>query len=149
MTKDRTTGLIALILGIIVAVSAYQLPNSKMPGDVGPKAFPFITAGLLIICGAGLMITGKKKSEPVYNARQLKRLALVIGVLLGYIIAMDLFGFLVPTFVVAFVLCTMFAKNKVNVALWKRLLFAALVDGVIYAGFTWLLNMQLPRGILF
>ncbi len=149
MTKDRTTGLIALILGIVVAIGAAQLPNSKMPGDIGPKAFPFIAAGLLIICGTGLLISGKKKSETAYDKQQLKRLGLVVAVLLGYIIAMDLFGFIIPTYIVAFVLCTMFAKGKINVALWKRLLFAALVDGVIYTSFTYLLNMQLPKGILF
>lgn len=148
MTKDRCTGLISLLLGLCVAVSAYQLPNSKMPGDIGPKAFPFITAALLIICGAGLLITGKKKSEPVYNKQQAGRLALVIGVVLAYIVAMDLFGFLVPTFIAAFALCTMFAKGKTDLALWKRLLFAVLVDGVIYVSFTVLLNMQLPQGIL-
>lgn len=148
MTKDRFTGLISLILGICVAFSAYQLPNSKMPGDIGPKAFPYITAALLIICGIGLLITGNKKSAPVYNKEQTKRLALVIGVILAYIIAMDLIGFLIPTFVTAFLLCTMFAKGKTDVALWKRLLFAALVDGIIYVSFTVLLNMQLPQGIL-
>ena len=149
MTKDRGTGLIALILGLCVGVNAYQLPNSKMPGDIGPKAFPYITAALLIICGTGLLITGKKKAEPTYNREQLKRLGLVVGLLLAYIIAMDLIGFLIPTFIVAFLLCTMFARGKTNVALWKRLLFAALLDGAIYAGFTLLLNMQLPSGILF
>ena len=149
MTKDRSTGLIAVILGIIVAIGAYQLPASKMPGDIGPKAFPYIAAGILIICGAGLIITGKKKSEPKYDKQQLKRLGLVIAVLLGYIIAMDLIGFIIPTLIVAFALCTMFAKGKTDVALWKRLLFAVLVDGVIYVSFTYLLNMQLPTGILF
>ena len=149
MTKDRSTGLIALVLGIIVAIGTSQLPDSKMPGDIGPKAFPFIAAGLLIVCGAGLLITGRKKSEAVYDNQQLKRLGLVIAVLLGYIIAMDLIGFLIPTFIVAFVLCTMFAKGKTEVALWKRLLFAVLVDGAIYTSFTYLLNMQLPKGILF
>lgn len=149
MTKDRCTGLLALILGLWVAVSAYQLPNSKMPGDVGPKAFPYITAALLIICGAGLLITGKKKSERTYNREQLKRLGLVLGLLLAYIVAMNLIGFLIPTFIVTFLLCTMFARGKTNVVLWKRLLFAALLDGAVYAGFTLLLNMQLPQGILF
>ena len=84
-----------------------------------------------------------------YDEQQLKRLGLVIAVLLGYIIAMNLIGFIIPTFVVAFALCTMFAKGKTDVMLWKRLLFAALVYGIIYVCFSFLLNMQLPKGILF
>ena len=63
MTKDRTTGLIALVLGIAVAIATSQLPPSTMVNDIGPKVFPFISAGLLIICGAGLLLTGTKKEE--------------------------------------------------------------------------------------
>ena len=47
MTKNRSTGLIALILGAAVAVGAYQLPESTIVGDIGPAVFPFISAALL------------------------------------------------------------------------------------------------------
>ena len=39
MTRDRVTGLAALLLGTMVAIGTYQLPKSLMAGDIGPKVF--------------------------------------------------------------------------------------------------------------
>lgn len=149
MTRDRATGSLSLLLGIFVAIGAYQLPKSKMPGDIGPAAFPYITAGLLIICGLGLLITGREKSPAAYTKAQFIRLVTVIGVVLAYIVGLHLIGFIIPTLAEAFALCTMFAKGKTELALWKRLLFAALVTGILYVSFEVLLKMPLPAGILF
>ena len=42
MTRDRMTGVISVILGIIVAAYAFFLPPSGAEGDVGPALFPYI-----------------------------------------------------------------------------------------------------------
>ena len=56
MKKDRATGLIAAILGIVVAIYAYFLPKSGIEGDIGPAIFPYIAAAMLIICGIILVV---------------------------------------------------------------------------------------------
>ncbi|MDO4961684.1 MAG: tripartite tricarboxylate transporter TctB family protein [Eubacteriales bacterium] len=149
MKKDRVTGLIALVLGIIVMVMTIQLPKSTMRGDIGPKVFPGICAAIFIITGLYLIIkneSAQKGTDP-YTAEALRRFALIGGVVLVYIIALNLIGFLVPTFVVLFVISTLFADGK-DVALYKRLIFAGIVTAVIFAAFTKVMALPLPEGIL-
>jgi hypothetical protein len=73
MTKDRGTGLIALVMGAAIAVMTSQLPPSTIQGDIGPAVFPYFSAGLLMFCGAGLLITGSQKEASIFDKRALKR----------------------------------------------------------------------------
>lgn len=148
MTKDRGTGLIALVLGAIIAVMTSQLPPSTIQGDIGPAVFPYFSAGLLMFCGAGLLITGNPKEASIFDKRALKRLALIFGVVLLYCIVMSYIGFLVPTVVIFFVLTTMFAEDA-NVVWWKRLLYSVVLTLVIYLLFHNVLNLKLPTNQLF
>ena len=148
MTKDRGTGLIALVLGAIIAVMTSQLPPSTIQGDIGPAVFPYFSAGLLMFCGAGLLITGNQKEASIFDKRALKRLALIFGVVLLYCIVMSYIGFLVPTVVIFFVLTTMFAEDA-DVAWWKRLLYSVVLTLVIYLLFHNVLNLKLPTNQLF
>ena len=149
MTKNRSTGLIALILGAAVAVGAYQLPESTIVGDIGPAVFPFISAALLIVCGIGMLITGgKKESSPLDAPGALRRLALIFGVVLVYCIAMTYLGFVVPTIAVLFALATMFSEET-EVPWWHKLLYAAAITLAIYLLFHNVLNLKLPENQLF
>lgn len=148
MTKDRGTGLIALVMGAAIAVMTSQLPPSTIQGDIGPAVFPYFSAGLLMFCGAGLLITGNQKEASIFDKRALKRLALIFGVVLLYCIVMSYIGFLVPTVVIFFVLTTMFAEDA-DVAWWKRLLYSVVLTLVIYLLFHNILNLKLPTNQLF
>lgn len=148
MTKDRGTGLIALVMGAAIAVMTSQLPPSTIQGDIGPAVFPYFSAGLLMFCGAGLLITGSQKEASIFDKRALKRLALIFGVVLLYCIVMSYIGFLVPTVVIFFVLTTMFAEDA-DVVWWKRLLYSVVLTLVIYLLFHNVLNLKLPTNQLF
>ncbi len=151
MSRDRATGLMAIVLGIVVAVMTSQLPRSMMAGDIGPKVFPYITAGIMIICGIGLLL-GKEADtgrQLQLSKTQWQRLGMIFAVVFVYIVSMDFVGFIVPTVLALFILSTMFAKGRVEVALWKRILFAVAVTLILYYLFNELLVMPLPRGKLF
>ena len=85
-----------------------------MPGDPGPKVFPYICAGILLVCG--LILTIRKpagEAKPFLNGKEeVKRFISIILVIAAYIVLMWLFGFLVPTLLVVCLLCFMFAEGK-------------------------------------
>ncbi|MBQ8934000.1 MAG: tripartite tricarboxylate transporter TctB family protein [Lachnospiraceae bacterium] len=149
MNRDRVTGLISVVVGAALAAATLMLPASTMRGDVGPKVFPSICAAIFLICGAGMLL---QKTEAAagkqYTSEALKRLGIIAGIVLLYVIAMDLIGFMIPSIAVLFVLCTMFSED-LQIPLWKRLLFAVIVSVVIYYAFEKLMVLRLPRGRFF
>jgi len=148
MTRDRVTGLIAVILGGLIALSTSQLPASTMVGDIGPRVFPYIAAGILVFCGAGLCLTGKQPSPVYYTKAQFGRLIQIFVVALLYVLAMQYLGYSIATFSCVFVLCTMFSKNT-RIRWWKRLIYAGIFTTFIYLGIVSLLKIPLPTGKLF
>ena len=148
MTRDRVTGLIAVVLGVLIAFMTFQLPASTMTGDIGPQAFPYISAGIMIICGIGLLINGKKPSPVFYTRPQFGRLCLISAVMLGFIVAMQFLGYVIACFAALLVLCSMFSQGK-GIAVWKRIVFAAAMTAVMYLMFVKVFSIPLPSGVLF
>lgn len=147
MTKDRVTGLIAVLLGCAVAAATSVLPQSSMVGDIGPRAFPYISAGILIMCGTGLCITGRKQPQVYYTKEQVGRLVLIFGVVLCYVAVMYYLGYMIATVAGLYALCTLFSKGK-DIRLWKRLVFSVVLTGVLYVVFTSVFAIPLPAGRL-
>lgn len=145
MKKDRVTGLLSFLLGIGVAYMTSQLPPSKMANDVGPAVFPYITAFILIVCGAGLMIKKPVDVPAFFDKKALIRLAEISAVMVGYVALEYAFGFLIPTIAVLFVLCLMFSKPG-QTKWWQALLFAVLVAVIVYFIFTKGFSLVLPKG---
>lgn len=68
MHRDRIVGVLTTILGAAVAYMTSQLAGTNMPGDPGPKVFPYICAGILLVCG--LILTIRK---PAGEAKPFQR----------------------------------------------------------------------------
>lgn len=148
MTRDRVTGLIAVVLGALIAFMTSQLPASTMAGDIDPQAFPYISAGIMIVCGIGLLINGKKPSPVFYTGPQFGRLCLISAVMLGFIVAMQFLGYVIACFAALLILCSMFSQGK-GIAVWKRVVFAAAMTAVMYLMFVKVFSIPLPSGVLF
>lgn len=146
MTRDRGTGIVAVLLGIYVFFYTNTIPNPTSAGDsAGPRVFPYITAAILVICGIGLILQKSEKKNAFLTKRQWARLLLICGAYLGYVLMLWAFGFLIATALCLFTLSSMFSKGK-DVAVWKRILYAVGVTAVLYACFFTLLGMSLPVG---
>lgn len=146
MTRDRMTGITVMLLGIAVCIYTNTIPNPAGAGDsVGPRAFPYITAGLLLLCGAGLALQKSEHQKPFLLPHQWKRMAAICGVYFGYVMLLWAFGFILATPVCLLTLATMFSAGK-KVPLWSRLLFAVGVTAVLYFLFFTMLGMSLPVG---
>ena len=49
LTKNRLTGLVSLLLGIIYFFATRNLPETAVADPIGPRAFPYIIASGMII----------------------------------------------------------------------------------------------------
>ena len=150
MHRDRIVGIVSVVLGAAVAfLTATRVAASNMPGDPGPRIFPFISAGILILCGLLLVIRKPDKAaKPFLQGEQIKRFLTIIGLIVLYVVLLWAIGFVVPTFAAVMVLCLMFGKDE-KVAIWKAAIYSAAVTGIIYVAFTVLLHLRLPVGVLF
>lgn len=151
MTKDRVTGLISIALGIAVAILTSQLPTSNMANDIGPRAFPYITSGILILSGIGIVAKKPVESKPFFKngGESIKRFIIIWAVLILYVVGLNFLGFIVPSVAVLFVMCLMFGKDPehgVNISPVKALIFAVAMTAVIYVGFAIVLRLRLPVG---
>ncbi len=147
MKRDRATGLIAAILGIVVAIYAYFLPKSGIEGDIGPAIFPYIAAAMLIVCGIILVVRKQDGDSAPFlpETVQKKRFLLMTVVYVLYGILLWAVGFLIATPIACFVLCAMMSGKR-KIAKWKLALFSIIVTAIVYYCFYSLLSLKLPVG---
>ena len=147
MKRDRATGLIAAILGIVVAIYAYFLPKSGIEGDIGPAIFPYIAAAMLIVCGIILVVRKQDGDSAPFlpETVQKKRFLLMTVVYVLYGILLWAVGFLIATPIACFVLCAMMSGKR-KIAKWKLALFSIIVTAIVYYCFYSLLSIKLPVG---
>lgn len=148
MHRDRIVGLITTILGAVVAFGTTQIADSNMPGDPGPKIFPFICAGILLVCGVILLVRKPAgEAKPFLQGQEIKRFLTIIALIAVYIALMWAIGFSIPTFLMVLVMCLMFGRDA-KVPLWQAAVYALLVTGVLYVAFVMALHLRLPVGSL-
>ena len=147
MKRDRATGLIAAILGIVVAIYAHFLPKSGIEGDIGPAIFPYIAAAMLIVCGIILVVRKQDGDSAPFlpETVQKKRFLLMTVVYVLYGILLWAVGFLIATPIACFVLCAMMSGKR-KIAKWKLALFSIIVTAIVYYCFYSLLSLKLPVG---
>ena len=147
MKRDRATGLIAAILGIVVAIYAYFLPKSGIEGDIGPAIFPYIAAAMLIVCGIILVVRKQDGDSAPFlpETVQKKRFLLMTVVYVLYGILLWAVGFLIATPIACFVLCAMMSGKR-KIAKWKLALFSIIVTAIVSYCFYSLLSLKLPLG---
>lgn len=152
LTKNRLTGLVSLLLGIIYFFATRNLPETAVADPIGPRAFPYIIASGMIIVGLVLALKREPLTEKnravIFNLSTEKELMInigytcVAGIVFGLIL--EPVGYLISTF--AFMTAMMFITNgrRILYNLSIGLLFAV----TTYVLFFILLEVSLPRGIL-
>lgn len=152
LTKNRLTGLMSLLLGIIYFFATRNLPETAVADPIGPRAFPYIIATGMIIVGLVLALKREPLTEKnravIFNLSTEKELMInigytcVAGIVFGLIL--EPVGYLISTF--AFMTAMMFITNgrRILYNLSIGLLFAV----TTYVLFFILLEVSLPRGIL-
>lgn len=151
MSKNLTSGIIALILGGIYLATAMQLPDVKAGDAIGPRLFPVIVACAVMLAGAALCIGDKlsSKKEPVnwnfvQDAGVWVKIAvtMILGVIYGMVL--DSWGYLLATTAFMFFATMMINRGR----FLQNILISVLFPVVTYSAFAIALQLSLPRGII-
>ncbi len=139
-----------LAFALAYLVGAFTIPESSF-GDVavGPKAVPVaigiaLGAAAIALVVRGLRGTVEVPSEDDAPPQDLRKLAVVATLLLGYILVFVPLGYALSTF-----LFVMGATTYLDRGHWVRnLVYAGVFSAVVYSIFVFVFGVQLPAGVL-
>lgn len=150
-TKDTITGVFSVALGSVYLISTTTIPLNEAGDEVGPRAFPYIIAFLVILCG--LWLLGKeflnRNRQPfswefVADRAVWVRIVLTMAAGICYGLVLDWLGYLIATFLFMMAVCEL-----LNVGRHVQNAFIAAAFSVsTFVSFALLLKLSLPRGIL-
>ena len=103
MTSDRIFGAVMLVvaLGYILSATTIQVP--LFPDPMGPKMFPFLVAGGVILCSLVMILRPDPEVDwPPLTA--LGTILIAMVVMAGYAYGLKPLGFLIPTALAAGIL---------------------------------------------
>lgn len=151
MTKNRTAGILAVVLGVFYLAGAFAVPVFDAGDQVGPRAFPFLIAALVIGCGVALLVQDFRSAERkpfswgvAADRTVWVRILLTMAAGIIYGLVLDDLGYLIATF-----LFMMFVSSLINVGRHvQNLTIAVLFSVVTFVSFALILKLSLPRGVL-
>jgi putative tricarboxylic transport membrane protein len=150
--NDLISGIVLILLA--VAMIAYTTTFPPFPGQkYGPSLFPRILGGGMVLCGALLMIRGRRQlaagaplaviDDAYRPLRGWGGVAMILGVIAGYIALSDMIGFVPVAFAGVMLLLWWFGAGFGRAAL-IALVAVLVVDWF----FGWLFRVPLPLGLL-
>ena len=151
MTKNLTTGIFAVVLGLAYLAGTFNIPVYDAADSVGPRSFPFLIAAITISCGIALIINDlrSKERKPLSwgfvseSGVWLKILAImVIGITYGLVL--DWLGYLIATFLFMMAVTTLINVGRLK----QNVIIAVLFSVISFISFALLLKLSLPRGLL-
>lgn len=112
MRSDRILGLVVVVAALGYLASAAQIQSSFFSDPMGPRAFPYLVGGLILICG--LVFIFRPDPSPDWpDARRWAALAIAAAVLVAYAFALKPLGFLLPTAIAGSILSYQIAPRVV------------------------------------
>lgn len=149
--RKRTGYLVIGGLGVLVAAAylglAVQLPFGRL-NQPGAAIFPLIVGGLLVV-GSLATIWEGRKTGPTERVEfpagaDRARLLGVVGVLLGYFLALPWLGHLLGSTL----FCILLMRLLSGLAWPRVVLYSILITGTVHVVFIHMLGVPMPRGVL-
>jgi putative tricarboxylic transport membrane protein len=132
-------------LGVFFLAGAFWIAGDAQYAGVGPRVFPLLIGGALVILGAALAVAVRRRSETA-DSEPVRRGALgaiVAGLVLA-IVTMQPLGFPVA----AAVVFTLTARGFGSRRTVRDVLMGAVLGALIYVAFSRGLGVSLPGGPL-
>lgn len=151
MKKDRITGISLGFVSVLFLYMTWALPSTKNGTAVGPKVFPYGAAGGLLLCSIALILKrgdSRDKGEPFLDAQGWLRVAKLLCLLVLFPILLHFIGFPAASLTFLLLMISLFDLDR-EVPLWKRAAVSLAVTAVLFAIFSYILKIQLPKGLAF
>lgn len=138
-------GLGVLLFGVFVAVLTTNIPIGPAYSAVGPRVFPWLVSGALIVVGLLLLIESLTAAEPAERPEVDWRAIGIVGLgLAAQLLLMTGAGFIVASTVLFVAVARAFGSRRPLLDIVIGLLLCT----VTQIGFTWGLGLRLPAGVL-
>jgi putative tricarboxylic transport membrane protein len=115
-TSDRILGAVGLVMGVAYIFGATLIQTGFIVDPLGPKSFPIIIGGLLVISALFMLLMPDPEPAWPALARGLEVVAAIV-VLVGYTLALEPLGFVIATAVAASLLSWRLGSTLVGSAL--------------------------------
>ncbi len=147
--KSRLVGVVLVAIGAVMGILSMQIEVKGGSNDPGSRLFPLLACGLIILCGLVVILFAKKiETKPFVDQKGWGRIAVFMGVMVLYTLALKYIGFLISTPFFLFGCTGMLAGGR-KTSLVGRILYSVAITAVCWFVFGRLLNMSLPAGKLF
>lgn len=100
---DRIFGAVMIVLALGYILTASRIGTSFMSDPVGPRVFPYMVAGVIILCSVSMILRPDPEAEWPAGP-MLLQLGIAFAALIGYAFAIKPLGFILPTMIVAGIL---------------------------------------------
>lgn len=139
-------GAIGICLSVLYLAVSFQMPMGRLR-QPGAGVFPVISGFLLLLGSVSALWEGLKtrKSESVElpAGSDLRRLLVLVGGILGYLVLLPILGQLISSTIFCFVLIRALSSLSIG---WVAL-YALLMAGAAYLLFVRFLMLPMPVGI--
>lgn len=148
LNKNKICGLFLVAIGFFAGVMTLGFNVKLMEGDPGPKLFPMIGIGGMIIFGICIFFQQSTTEKPHFSREAWIKVITVFGLFALYVLMLKYIGYIISTLIILFIITTMFSKGK-NVSVIKRAIFTVIITLSVYILFVKILHVMLPTGLLF
>jgi putative tricarboxylic transport membrane protein len=140
---ELLAGLGIICVGLLIGYQATTLKVISVYANVGPAAFLWFAAALLLLCGA--IVAFHAFHKPADKNNELQGPVIILAGLLLSVFTLEPFGF-IPTATMIF---AMTARGVGSRKLVRDVLIGVTVSTVAYVVFGWGLGLRLPIGNIF
>jgi putative tricarboxylic transport membrane protein len=146
--KDWFVAAAAAVAAVMYLYADYNMPRLELGDPLGPRAFPALIGGLLLLSAVMLAVENWRRQPPPETATPpagSNHYMVLVGMLiwtLVYYTAFEPVGYIMATVTYLFALLCFFNKGKHL----TNVLVAAGFTAIAYTIFSQLLGVQLPPG---
>jgi putative tricarboxylic transport membrane protein len=116
MAADRIFGAVMIVLALGYILSAMNIQTSFITDPVGPRVFPYMVAGVVIVCSLFMVLKPDQGTEWPGPLMALK-IGAALALLVGYALTIRPMGFILPTVIASAALSYMISPRPVPAAL--------------------------------